>query len=57
MAWAYLFKSMWGLPEPGIEPMSPTLAEGFFRTEPAREPHNVNFLMSLIFFLSFQLTS
>ena len=25
---------MWDLPEPGIEPMSPSLAGGFFTTEP-----------------------
>jgi len=25
---------MWNLPEPGIEPVSPSLAGGFFTTEP-----------------------
>ena len=32
---------MWDLPEPGIEPMSPSLAGGFFTTEPisGNPPH------------------
>ena len=33
-AWAFLFCSMWDLPVPGIEPMSPALAGEFFATEP-----------------------
>ena len=28
------FPSPWDLPNPGIKPASPTLAEGFFTTEP-----------------------
>ena len=31
-AWAWLLLGMWDLPEPGIEPMSPTLAGGFLTT-------------------------
>ena len=30
--WAYLLCSMWDLPRPGIEPVSPTLAGRFFST-------------------------
>ena len=30
--------STWDLPEPGIEPVSPALAGGFFTTEPAGKP-------------------
>ena len=35
---AYLPCSMWDLPDPGIEPMSPALAGGYLMTEPARKP-------------------
>ena len=38
---------MWDLPGSGIEPMSPTLAGGFFTTEPQGKP-----LSSLIFKLA-----
>ena len=31
---ALLIHGMWNLPRPGIEPMSPALAGGFFITEP-----------------------
>ena len=34
VALAYLPCSMWDLPRPGIEPMSPALADGFFTTGP-----------------------
>ena len=30
------------LPNPGIEPESPTLAGGFFTTEPPGKPHQAN---------------
>ena len=30
---------MWDLPGPGIEPLSPVLAEGFFTTETPGKPH------------------
>ena len=37
---ALLLRSMWDLPAPGIEPMSPALTDGFFTIEPTREaPH------------------
>ena len=36
------------LPDPGVEPVSPTLAGGFFSTEPPRKPHMVNKLLQLI---------
>ena len=32
------FPSPGDLPDPGIEPMSPVLAGGFFTTEPPRKP-------------------
>ena len=35
---AELHHGMWGLPRPGIEPMSPALADGFFATEPPGRP-------------------
>ena len=31
--WALLLRGMWKLPSPGIEPMSPALADGFLSTE------------------------
>ena len=34
---AYLLHSMWDLPGPGIEPMSPVLAGGFLTTAPPRK--------------------
>ena len=37
-AWAQLLRSMWGLPGPGIKPMSPVLAGGFLTTEPPGKP-------------------
>ena len=37
-AWASLLCSMWDLPAPEIQPMSPALAEGFFTTEPPGKP-------------------
>ena len=40
-SWAariYLLRGMWDLPRPGIEPVSPTLAGGFFSTEPPGKP-------------------
>ena len=33
-----LLRGMWGLPGPGIEPVSSALAGGFFSTEPPRKP-------------------
>ena len=38
---ALLFHSMWDLPEPGTEPISPALAGGFFTTEPLGKPLKV----------------
>ena len=37
-AWAKLLWGMWDLPRPGIEPVSPALAGGFFTTEPPGKP-------------------
>ena len=34
-AWAPLLRSMWDLPAPGIEPVSPALAGGFLTTVPS----------------------
>ena len=34
---------MWGLPPPGIEPMSFAVADGFFATEPAVKPRTLTF--------------
>ena len=36
--WAQLLLSMWGLPRPGIEPVSPALAGRIFTIEPSAKP-------------------
>ena len=36
---AYLLRSMWDLPRPGLEPVSPALAGGFSTTVPPGKPH------------------
>ena len=33
----------WGLPEPGVKPMSPALAGKFFTTEPPGEAQAIGF--------------
>ena len=40
---AQLLVSMWDIPRPGIEPVSPALACRFFTTEPPRKPLIVYF--------------
>ena len=35
---AQLLHGMWNFPGPGIKPMSPSLAGGFFTTEPPGKP-------------------
>ena len=34
---------MWTLPGPGVEPVSPALAGGFFTTEPPGKPRSPDF--------------
>ena len=40
---------MWNLPRPGIEPLSPALAEGFFTTQPPGKPQ-LHFRLGALFF-------
>ena len=40
---AQLLCGMWDLPEPGLEPVSPALAEGFLTTVPPGKPSNLLF--------------
>ena len=42
--WAQVLCSMWHLPRPGIEPMSPALAGGFLAPVPLRKSPNFPFL-------------
>ena len=42
-ALAQLLRSMWDLPEPGLEPVSPALAGGFLTTVPPGKPTNLVF--------------
>ena len=35
---------MWGLPGPGLEPVSPALAGGFLTTVPPGKPHHGSFI-------------
>jgi len=54
--WVWLLHSMWDLPRPGIEHMSPALTGRFFTTEPPGKPpkgrqnenHNLRTLTKLI---------
>ena len=39
---------MWDLPGPGIEPVSPASASGFFTTEPPGKPPQVFFLKDVL---------
>ena len=48
---AQLLRSMWDLPRPGLEPMSPALAGRFSTTAPPGKPEPTKFFV--IFFLSF----
>ena len=40
---AQLLRSMWDLPRPGLEPLSPALAGGFSTTAPPGNPQNPTF--------------
>ena len=42
-AWAYLLCSMWDRPRPGIQPVSSTLASGFFTTKLPVKPKSQYF--------------
>ena len=44
-----LFPSPEDFPNPGIEPMSPALAGGFFTTEPPGKPHGLQYSKLNIF--------
>ena len=37
------FPSPGNLPDPGIKPMSPVFASGFFTTEPPGKPHELSY--------------
>ena len=47
---AQLFRSMWDLPRPGLEPVSPALAGGFLTTAPPGKPPSAHFLIGLFVF-------
>ena len=44
---AQLFRGMWDLPRPGLEPLSPALAGGFSTTAPPGKPYSVHFCTNL----------
>ena len=44
-----LLHGMWDVPDPGIKPVSPALAVGFFNTEPPRKSQNVNLIVYIFF--------
>ena len=50
-AWAQLLRGMWGLPGPGLEPVSPALAGGFLTTAPPGKSWAVLSNFSFHFFL------
>ena len=39
-SWAQVLRSMWNLPRPGFEPVSPALAGRFSTTAPPGKPHS-----------------
>ena len=43
---------MWDLPGPGVEPVSPALADGFLTTAPPGKSPSVCFLKSILIWLS-----
>ena len=45
---AWLFRSMWDLPRPGLEPVSPALAGRFSTTAPSGKPNSVFFFLRVI---------
>ena len=47
---------MWDLPGPGIEPVSPALAGGFFTTEPPGKPQLLTSSLFLNLIFSFYKT-
>ena len=51
-AWALFLCSTWNLPGPGIEPLSPALAGGFFTTEAPGEPLSLTFKFQYSVFYS-----
>ena len=52
--WTWLSCSLWNLPGPGIEPMSPVLAGRFLTTGPPRKSPLVVLRLSSFFFLTDQ---
>ena len=38
-----MLRSVWDLPGPGLEPVSPALAGGFLTTAPPGKPHSEKF--------------
>ena len=49
-AWVQLLCGMWGLPRPGIEPVSPALAGGFLTTAPPGKSLLLSFLVDYLAF-------
>ena len=49
---AQLLRGMWDLPTPGLEPMSPALADRFPTTAPPGKPASLIFYPLLVIFLS-----
>ena len=48
-AWAQLLRSMWDLPRPGLEPVSPALASGFLTPVPPGKSSIIIILLRFIF--------
>ena len=44
-SWAQLLHSMWDLPRPGLEPVSPALAGRLSTTAPPGKPNNIKICM------------
>ena len=52
-AWAELLPGMWNLPRPGVEPVSPSSADGFLTTRPpGKSSHCIFFFFLVLWLLS-----
>ena len=49
--WSWLLRSMWDFPGPGLEPVSPALADEFLTTRPPGKPQKYYFKANSIYLI------
>ena len=49
--WSWLLRSMWDVPGPGLEPMSPALADELLTTRPPGKPQKYYFKATSIYLI------